>query len=262
VENPRYFPGNIAPHRDEVEEIVKKLLLDLFCGAGGAAMGYHRAGFEVVGVDHIPQPNFPFGFIRADALEYVAEHGHEYDVIHASPPCQAYTGMRNISIARFGRAPRHPDLIATTRKALGATGKIYIIENVRCSPIETTIILCGASLGLRHVARHRHFESSVLLFAPPCSHNNEEYTIGVYGQRPDGRRVSNRRHRLCRIARSLVEAQSLLGIDWMTWDEIREAIPPAYTEYIGRQLMSALSNSPSTTVQREVRRCPVPDARR
>lgn len=139
----------------------KPRLLDLFCGAGGAAMGYHRAGFDVTGVDIKPQPHYPFEFVQADALEYCAAHGHEFDVIHASPPCQAYTGMRNITISRFGAAPEHPDLVDDTRRALRATGRHWIIENVQNSPIDTHIILCGVSLGLPELARHRHFESDL-----------------------------------------------------------------------------------------------------
>ena len=220
-------------------------LLDLFCGAGGAAMGYHRAGFEVIGVDHKPQPHYPFEFHQADALEFVREHS-EYSVIHASPPCQKYTGMRRITCSRFGQVrsnPNPPDLIAITRRALIATGKPWVIENVQGSPLNTGIILCGASLGLEHLARHRHFESNVLLFAPPCSHYSNSYTIGVYGSRPDGRRVSYRQHRLCRVAASLEEAREVMGITWMDWDEITQAVPPAYTEYIGKQLMAYISHT-------------------
>jgi DNA (cytosine-5)-methyltransferase 1 len=215
-------------------------LLDLFCGAGGAAMGYFRAGFDVVGVDNRPMKRYPFEFHQADALEYCAEHWREFDFIHASPPCQAYTGMRNITIARFGSAPVHPDLIAVTRNALIQSGKIYVVENVQNSPLHTQVILCGASLGLPHLARHRHFESNVMLFgAPKCSHRQSDYTIGVYGERPDGRRVSHPQWRLARVANSLEEARALMQIDWMTWDEIRQAIPPAYTEWIGRRLLEA-----------------------
>jgi len=217
-------------------------LLDLFCGAGGAGMGYHRAGFEVVGVDIKPQPHYPFEFHQADALEFCAEYGAEFDVIHASPPCQNYTGMRRITESRFGACKtEHPDLIADTRRVLLATGKIYIIENVQNSPLQTQVILCGASLGLKHLARHRHFESNWLfLGAPKCSHIRNEYTIAVYGERPDGRRVSYPQHRLCRVAKSIEEAREVMGIDWMTWDEIREAIPPVYTEWLGRQIIIRL----------------------
>ena len=217
-------------------------LLDLFCGAGGAGMGYHRAGFEVVGVDINPQPHYPFEFHQGNALEFCAAHGAEFDVIHASPPCQHYTGMRRITESRFGVCKtEHPDLIAETRRILRDTGKIYIIENVQNSPLQTQVILCGASLGLLHLARHRHFESNWLfLGAPRCSHIRNEYTIGVYGERPDGRRVSYPQHRLCRVAKGIEEAREVMGIDWMTWDEIREAVPPAYTEWLGTQIIKRL----------------------
>jgi DNA (cytosine-5)-methyltransferase 1 len=204
-------------------------------------MGYHRAGFEVVGIDIEPQPHYPFEFHLGDALEWCREHAHEFDVVHASPPCQKYTGWRKVTLARFGTAPDHPDLIAETRRVLTATGKIYLIENVQNSPLHTQFILCGAALGLPHIARHRHFESNFMFFCiPRCVHRNNEYTIGVYGARPDGRRVSYRQHRLCRVAKSLEEAQAEMGIDWMDWDEIREAVPPVYTEFIGRQLIAHL----------------------
>ena len=217
-------------------------LLDLFCGAGGCAVGYHQAGFmDITGVDIVSMPRYPFRFIQADALEYVARHGHEFDVIHASPPCQAYTGMRQITLSRFGSALEHPDLIDPVRKALIATGKPYVIENVQNSPLDTQFILCGAALGLPHIARHRHFESNILLLgAPKCAHLRNAYTIGVYGAKPDGRRVSYRRHRLCRVASSVDEARREMGIDWMNWDEIREAIPPVYTKWIGKRLIEVL----------------------
>jgi DNA (cytosine-5)-methyltransferase 1 len=216
-------------------------LLDLFCGAGGASTGYHMAGFEVVGVDNRPQPHYPFEFVLGDALEFVAEHGREFDVVHASPPCQKYTMWQTVNVKRWGSVPQHPDLIAPTRAALIQTGKPYVIENVQNSPLLTQIILCGVSLGLPHLARHRHFESSVLLMAPACSHYSADYTIGVYGQRPDGHRVSNKQWRMSKTASSIKEAQIVMGIDWMDWDEIREAIPPAYTKWIGEQLMRGLT---------------------
>ena len=228
-------------------------LLDLFCGAGGAAMGYHRAGFEVVGVDNRPQPHYPFEFVLGDAIDvlhrmlagekFLASDGkwygiEDFDAIHASPPCQAYSGMRRITIARYGAAPEHPDLIDATRSVLEATGRIWVMENVQNSPLRTQIILCGAAMGLSGIARHRHFESSILLPAPPrCAHLRQPQTIGVYGQRPDGRRVSYRHHRLVRIANSLIEAQKLMGIDWMDWSEITQSVPPVYTEWIGNRLL-------------------------
>ena len=217
-------------------------LIDLYCCAGGAARGYQRAGFYVVGVDKNPQPNYAGDeFFQADAIEFFQEHYRLFDAVHASPPCQKYTGMRNITISRFGSCKTdHPDLIEPTRRVLIESGLPYIMENVKNSPLVTQVILCGASLGLRHVSRHRHFESNYLFFAPKCSCRKETHTIGVYGARPDGRRVSQKKNRLCRIARSLQEASDLLQIDWMTWDEIKEAIPPAYTEYLGVQLMNVV----------------------
>lgn len=216
-------------------------LLDLFCGAGGCSVGYHDAGFEVVGVDIKPQPHYPFEFYQADALAFCTAHGHKFDAIHASPPCQAYSGMRQITISRYGSAPEHPDLIAETRHALEATGKEWVIENVQHSPLRTQVILCGAAMGLPGLARHRHFESSILLPSPPaCCHRQQAQTIGIYGEKPDGRRVSYRHHRLTRIASSLAEAQELMQVDWMNWQELRNAIPPAYTRWVGEQLKAYL----------------------
>jgi DNA (cytosine-5)-methyltransferase 1 len=216
-------------------------LLDLFSGAGGAAAGYYRAGFtEIVGVDNRPMPRYPFHFIQADALEYLAEHGREFDVIHASPPCQKYTTLQNVNSAR-GIENRHTDLIALTHRALQETGQPYVIENVQGAPLETQIILCGHALGLPQLARHRHFESSALLFAPPCTHRGADNNmIGIYGERPDGHRVSELRYKLTRTASSIDEARRVMGIDWMDWDELKEAVPPAYTEFIGLQLLRAL----------------------
>jgi hypothetical protein len=127
-------------------------LLDLFSGAGGAAVGYARAGFEVVGVDIEPQPNYPFEFHQADALEFCREHGHEFDAIHASPPCQAYTPLRAV------HGKDYPDMLAATREALEATGLPWVIENVPGAPINSGIFLCGTMFDLR-VYRHRWFET-------------------------------------------------------------------------------------------------------
>jgi DNA (cytosine-5)-methyltransferase 1 len=217
-------------------------LLDLFCGAGGAAMGYHQAGFdEIVGVDHLPQPRYPFEFVQVDAFEYLAEYGQEFDVIHASPPCQCYVGWVAVNRAR-GKVKNHPDLIDKVRQALQRADKPYVIENVQGAPLETQIILCGHSLGLLRLARHRHFESNVMMMgAPRCTHRKTlETIIGVYGKRPDGHRVAHREWKFSRTASSIKEAQEIMGIDWMTWDEIKEAIPPAYTEWIGKQLLRIL----------------------
>lgn len=217
-------------------------ILDLFSGAGGAARGFQRAGFYVVGVDNRPQPRYAGDeFVLGDALEYCVAHGSEFDVIHASPPCQAYSAMRNVNDAR-GILNSHPDLIEATRKALVQTGRPYVIENVQGAPLQTQIIICGYSLGLNRLARHRHFESNMLLLSVPCTHRGKD-VIGVYGERPDGHRVGPKRYKLTFTASSIDEAQKAMGIDWMVWDELREAIPPAYTEFIGLQLMNAIGRA-------------------
>jgi DNA (cytosine-5)-methyltransferase 1 len=136
-------------------------LLDLYCGAGGAAMGYHRAGFEVVGVDINPQKHYPFEFHQGDAIEYLREQGKEFDVIHASPPCQRYSK----SVKKINRK-NHPDLIFNTRTQLITSCRPYIIENVPGSPLINPIVLCGTMFGL-DVKRHRLFESNAILTNPP-----------------------------------------------------------------------------------------------
>lgn len=203
-------------------------LLDLFCGAGGAAMGYYRAGFDVVGVDIKPQPRYPFEFHQGDALEFCAEHGKEFDAIHASPPCQGYSAMRHLP---WLQGKDYPLLIPVTRLALQATGKIWIIENVSRSPLMGAE-LCGLALGL-NLIRHRRFESSQLLLFPPCPGHPVIFS---------GNKTMSKRGAGSGVMGVIDgDANKSLGIDWMTNREMRQAIPPAYTEFIGRQLMRALS---------------------
>jgi DNA (cytosine-5)-methyltransferase 1 len=151
---------------------VKPRLLDLFCGAGGAAMGYHRAGFDVVGVDVNPQPRYPFEFVQADALTYPLEG---FDAIHASPPCQPWTRKT----PTWGRArvhyPDHPQLIEPTRDRLHASGLPYVIENVVGAPLRAQVMLCGSMFGLR-IQKHRLFEGNWPLPFPPASC----YHVGLY----------------------------------------------------------------------------------
>jgi DNA (cytosine-5)-methyltransferase 1 len=202
-------------------------LLDLFSGAGGGAMGYHRAGFEVTGVDHLPQRNYPFTFIQADALEYVMGHGHAFDVIHASPPCQAYTPLRAL---QGGKS--YPDLVAATRAALTATGRPWVIENVPGAPLRHFITLCGAMFGLR-TYRHRRFETSRMLFQPHHPpHIVKTLTKGRKAGWARGLNVSVTGD----VGRYV--GPEALGIDWMTGDELSQAIPPAYTEFVGRRLIA------------------------
>jgi DNA (cytosine-5)-methyltransferase 1 len=203
-------------------------LLDLFCGAGGAAVGYHRAGFEVVGVDHKPQKRFPFLFVQTDALTYLAAHGHEFDAVHASPPCQAYSRTRAIWNNNY------PDLLAAVRHVLETSGKPWIIENVEEAPLGG-IVLCGTQFGLR-VLRHRRFESSVFLWAPdPCLHPKDNRCVQVGRPIGEGQMVT-----VAGNISGVKLAGKAMGIDWMTRDELTQAIPPAYTEFVGKQLRAAL----------------------
>ena len=224
-------------------------LLDLFCGAGGAAVGYHRAGFEVVGVDHLPQKHFPFPFVLADALEYVRDHGHEYDAIHGSPPCQAHSDLK-----AMWNAKQHADLVAPTREFLVHTRLPYIIENVPGAPLKASVMLCGTMFDLgvngAELWRHRYFETNFSLpLTPPCSHYSKAKVIGVYGGHGrDGRRVvgvyghcGGKSVRDGTQQFSVSDRRLAMGIAWMNGAELSQAIPPAYTEFIGRQLMRHLT---------------------
>ena len=232
-------------------------LLDLFCGAGGAAMGYHRAGFDVVGVDIKPQPHYPFEFHQADALTFPLDG---FDAIHASPPCQAYTLMRHMG-KRAGEGA--PDLVDATRLRLEGSGVPWVMENVVGSPLDNPLVLCGSAFGLG-VRRHRLFESSHLIFRAPCDHRPGSWPVAVWGDGRPSRREARREHRgpiavygdhpedaaihransdapgLTRRAATLAVASVAMGIDWMDWREITQAIPPAYTEWIGAQLLRAI----------------------
>ena len=210
---------------------VRPRLLDLFCGAGGAAMGYHRAGFEVVGVDIKPQPHYPFEFHQADAMTYPLEG---FDVIHASPPCQRYS---RLSLVRGkGKREEHPDLIMRTRNLLEDSGKPFVIENVKGAPLDSPITLCGHTFGLK-VYRHRCFESNILLVSPPHLRHPETCPSAGKGKSKSGF-VSVCGHQGGGV--TMDEWRIAMGIDWMTQGEISQSIPPAYTEFIGRQLMEYL----------------------
>ncbi len=209
-------------------------LLDLYCGAGGAAMGYHRAGFDVVGVDIAPQPHYPFTFYQADALTVMGRHlGMHWDAIHASPPCQAY--IRSGMVAKDGR---HPKLIEPTRDLLEATGLPWVIENVPGAPLRNHIQLCGSIFGLG-VRRHRWFEFSEppACLVPPCDHSRP--VTGVYGH-PHSKGGAWRNGKRPMLPSDLPTWSREMGIDWMTAAEISQAIPPAYTQWIGARLMAQL----------------------
>jgi DNA (cytosine-5)-methyltransferase 1 len=214
-------------------EHARPRLLDLFCGAGGAAMGYHEAGFEVVGVDIAPQPRYPFEFHQADALTFPLEG---FDAIHASPPCQAWCALTRAS----GTQGNHPDLLTPTRDRLAAEATSpWVIENVNEARhlMPNATLLCGAALGLE-VVRHRLFLTNWLLMSPGCAHVRGGTVTGQYvafrprGRVAPGRTVPPRRGRaLWRQA---------VGIDWMTGAEVAQAIPPAYTRFIGEALLAHL----------------------
>ncbi len=198
---------------------MKPLLLDLFCGAGGCSAGYSRAGFDVVGVDNRPQPNYPFPFIQGDALELLADPDFmaQFDAIAASPPCQHYSQ----ATAWRGDRDNHPDLIGPTRDLLIATGLPYVIENVEGArhELRRPIMLCGSDFGLR-VQRHRFFETNwpLRLHMAPCRH------VGLLPFEHKGERAY----------------ADAMGCEWMSSKEARQAIPPAFTQAIGAQLLEHL----------------------
>jgi len=222
-------------------------LLDLFACAGGASMGYHMAGFEVTGVDIERHDAYPFEFHQGDAIVFVKEHGHEFDAIAASPPCQAY------SVTKSLHTSTHAQLVEPTRDALAGSGKPYVIENVVGAPLRDPIQLCGSMFGLR-VRRHRLFESNVPLEQPPCDHAWQDADL-VYNLRVSKSRGRTRRSGIIPVhgglqmlfddkSNTMLETHAVgaaMGIDWMTKAEMNQAIPPAYTRHIGAQLMQYLS---------------------
>jgi DNA (cytosine-5)-methyltransferase 1 len=222
----------------------KPRLLDLFCGAGGCSVGYHRAGFDVVGVDNQPMKRYPFDFHQADALEFLEKHGHEFDAIHASPPCQAYCIVNRLRHLR-GRA--YPDLIEPVRELLKKSGRPWVMENVVGSPLQHPIMLCGSSFGLL-VRRHRLFESSVVMLGLPCNHRWQDAGGARFPSAFRSRKYLKGSG--CRHLSTVVQVYghtagkkhwpTAMGINWMRSRELTQAIPPAYTEYIGRQLIEWL----------------------
>ena len=209
--------------------------LDLFCGAGGASMGLHRAGFEVTGIDIRPQPRYPFRFIRADALRPPVRL-EEFDLIWASPPCQAYTVARNI------RKREHPRLIEDVRAMLEASGTLFVIENVPGAPLRSPQTLCGTAFGLTvtvhgkeyELRRHRLFESNFFVFVSGCQHRLP--VIGVYGHGESRPMRGKRGYQISQVE----NRRAVMDMPWANRDEIAEAIPPAYAEHIGRFALMAL----------------------
>jgi DNA (cytosine-5)-methyltransferase 1 len=205
-------------------------LLDLCCCAGGAAVGYHRAGWDVLGVDLAPQPNYPFAFVQGDALQYLADNHSAFDAVHVSPPCQGYSRC-----AKLPQCSRdYPLLVGAFRELLASFGLPYIIENVEGAPLQG-VNLCGTMFGLK-VFRHRLFESNCLLMQPPhVKHGAQRIGFDgfccVAGHGDAGKNV-----RVAADHRTKAAWSSAMGIDWMSKQELTQAIPPAYSEFLGYQL--------------------------
>ena len=207
-------------------------LLDLFCGAGGAAMGYHQAGFtEIVGVDIEDQPNYPFEFIQGDVFEVMggflsANKLGEFDLIHASPPCQAYSTAQRL----WGNV--HPDLIRVVYTVLHASDRPWVIENVPGAPLQYPFELCGAMFGLG-TYRHRLFDESGFRVQVP-NHPAHSTPTTKMGRPPKRGEMMHVVGNFSGVQR----AREAMGIHWMTRDELKEAIPPAYTKFIGEQFIA------------------------
>ncbi|MFJ2906268.1 SAM-dependent methyltransferase [Streptomyces sp. NPDC087212] len=212
----------------------RPLLLDLFCCQGGAARGYADAGFDVVGVDLAPQPRYPYRFVQADAVAFVREHGAGFDFIHASPPCQHDSDCQRI------QGNSHPDLIAPTRAALEASGRPWVIENVRGAlpKLREPVLLCGPMLGVE-TYRHRYFETGGGITLPQPEHPAHTVPQAKMGRPVPpgwyGQFVGN--------FSGVALARRVLGVEWMNRDGIRECIPPAYTEHIGRAALTHLATA-------------------
>jgi DNA (cytosine-5)-methyltransferase 1 len=199
-------------------------MVDLCCGPGGAGMGYHLAGFEMVGVDIEPQPSYPFEFHQGDALTYPLDG---FDAVHVSPPCQHYANVTAWGHSHMRPRDDYPDLIGPIRERLMETGLPYVIENVRTTALRQPTMLCGSAFGLR-VIRHRYFETggglALPVLTPVCRH------IGIIPFDHGGKYSES-------------EFRTAMGCDWMGAHEARQAIPPAFTDWIGRHLMAALGKA-------------------
>lgn len=213
---------DVAAGSGSVHRLVR--LLDLFCCEGGAGMGYALAGMTVHGVDIEPQPRYPFSFTQRDALEYLEAHGHEYDMIHASPPCQGYSHLTPAE-----HKDKYPKLIPQLREMLKRLGKPYVIENVQGArhELENPAMLCGSMFGLR-TRRHRWFETNFPV-AAPCACDHSEMPLLVTTASKASRA---KRHALGIAPKSVKNAPQAYGIGWMSCDGLKECIPPAYTRHI------------------------------
>jgi len=248
-DRPQRNRGNILSYRPkpQVQHKIagrsfgrKPRLLDLFCCAGGAGVGYSQAGFEVVGVDIKPQRNYPLQFIQADALQLDPKFVASFDAIHASPPCQAYSDLAK----RNRNADDWPRLIEPVREMLLRSGLPYVIENVDGAPLLNPVVLCGTMFPELRVLRHRLFEANFAILAPPHS---KHPLVHTFDRRKSHFGKTNEWKDYVQVTGggncTLAAAREAMGIDWMTKTEINESIPPAYTRLIGKQLLQHISFS-------------------
>jgi DNA (cytosine-5)-methyltransferase 1 len=214
-------------------------LLDLFSGAGGCSVGYDRAGFDVTGVDIEAHADYPFPMIVADAMTVLADTAYldQFDAVHASPPCPRYSVARSIGSYN---PENKPDLVAPVRASLA--GRLWVMENVPGAPMPAAVTYCGWGLGLKHIRRHRLFESSAFILSPGCACPAGD-SVSVFGHSGEDRRkatLAANGGKRCHVP--IAEVRELMGVPWMTQrDDISDAIPPAYTEHVGRQLLAHLN---------------------
>lgn len=238
--------------------VLNMKMIDLYCGGGGAAMGYYNAGFnEIIGVDIVDRPNYPFKFIKMDALEFLRTYDFsDVDFIHASPCCQRYSKLKYLSGNIEKWESEHVDLVAPTRELLIKTGKPYIIENVEGSPLINPIKLCGSQFENMYTQRPRLFESNIPLRKPDnpvVRHKtlklgqgpSEDGYITVAGTRPP--------KGMNEVQTKLYYGFALGGIDWMSLEELTQAIPPVYTCFLGKQIIEYLDRQNQEQRKSEVR---------
>ncbi len=207
-------------------------LLDLFCGAGGASKGYAQVGFQVVGVDIKHGKRYPYEYLRQDVMTLSVDFLGAFDVIHASPPCQLFSSTKHLRNAQ-GKGSSKLDLVEPIREMLVASGRPYVIENVLGAPLINPVTVCGSFFGLK-VRRHRLFESNLEIVGTGCKHKEQGRPIGIYGSMRDEIPSGGK------TAETIEQAREAMGIDWMLWGELVEAIPPAYSQFIGSQVRSKL----------------------
>jgi len=206
----------------------KPRVLDLFCKAGGAGYGYHLAGFDVVGVDIEPQPRYPFEFVQADALRFPLDG---FDLIHASPVCKGYSATAVLNDIE------HPRQVGAVRERLAASGVPYVIENVEGAPLRDPVVLCGAMFPCLRTYRHRLFEASFPIPQPP--EPEHRWPLAKMGRPP---RVGEWIQVVGHFS-DVAAAREAMEIPWMTRDELAQAIPPAYTRYVGLAALRYLAGS-------------------